>query len=80
MNNPYSTLNDGYPVFEWQLAIAGDVNTDGTVSVLDVVALQKHLLTTASLNADQLRNADMYDDDVVDGFDLAFLKRVLLSE
>ncbi len=79
-NNPYSTLNDGYPVFEWQLVIEGDVNTDGTVSVLDVVALQKYLLTTVSLNADQCKNADMYNDDIVDAYDLAILKRVLLSK
>ncbi len=79
-DNPYSTLNDGYPVFEWQLAIAGDVNMDGMISVLDVVKLQKHLLAAVSLNAEQLRNADMHDDNIVDGFDLAFLKRALLSK
>ncbi len=80
VDNPYAAINDGYPVFEWQLVIAGDVNTDGTVSVLDVVTLQKYLLTTGSLNADQCRNADMCNDDVVDAYDLAILKRVLLSK
>ncbi len=72
--------NDGYPVFEWQLVTAGDVNADGTVSVLDVVALQKYLLTIGSLNADQCRNADLCNDDIVDAYDLAILKHVVLPK
>ncbi len=78
-DNPYSALNGGFPVFEWQLLIAGDVNTDGTVSVLDVVALQQHILAVSALYSDQCENADMDANGEVNAFDLALLKRCLLQ-
>ena len=57
----------------------GDCNLDGTVSVADVVMLQKWLLASS----DQLtcwRNADMNKDHTIDVFDLSLLKRMLLAK
>ncbi len=79
VDNPYTTLNDGFPVFEWQLDTTGDVNLDGTVSVLDIVALQKYLLAQQDFTEENFANADMNADGSVNIFDLAALKQYLLA-
>lgn len=55
----------------------GDVDADGTVAVVDVVALQRYLLMVGTLN--DAAQADMNEDGVVDVFDLALLKRAVLK-
>ena len=50
----------------------GDVNSDGEVNIMDIIALQKHMLgVRTDINGD---NADMNDDNVIDVFDLNLLK------
>ncbi len=56
--------------------IEGDVNADGDFTVLDVITLQKFLLNTGDL-ADSAAG-DLYEDNRLDGFDLAIMKRKLL--
>ncbi|MBQ8297798.1 MAG: glycoside hydrolase family 9 protein [Ruminococcus sp.] len=54
-------------------SVQGDVNSDGSVNIADAVALQKYIL-----NADTLKNlkaADLYEDNVIDVFDLIFMKK-----
>ena len=58
--------------------IAGDVTDDGTVSVEDVVLLQRFLLGTGTLK--NAGNADLQNDGVVDVFDLALLKKLVFSK
>lgn len=55
----------------------GDVDADGTIGVLDIVTLQKYLLKVGTLNAGDA--ADMNNDDVIDIYDLALLKRAVLA-
>jgi endoglucanase len=57
----------------------GDVNGDGSVTLLDLVQLQKYLIGIAELNAGQSEYADVTEDGSVDAFDLAALKRILLQ-
>ncbi len=57
----------------------GDVNLDGDVNVTDVIALTKHLLMVEPLSGEGFAMADMSQDDIVDGFDLAWLKRNVLA-
>lgn len=62
------------------LGYRGDVNLDGQVSVLDIVKLQKNLLALDTLeNETAVRFADMNDDSIIDGFDLAMLKRSVFT-
>ncbi len=59
----------------------GDATLDGTLSAVDVVKLQKHLLTLESLGdplAVQL--ADMNGDERINAFDLAILKRCVVKQ
>lgn len=79
-DNPYSTLNDGYPVFEWQLDIEGDVNADGQFTVDDWVMLQKWLLCTQDASLTNWQAGDLCADGRIDAFDLAVMKRKLLAK
>ena len=57
---------------------SGDVNGDGTVSAADVIMLQKYLLNAGTLTVPEA--AELYTDGVTDVFDLAMLKRRLLTQ
>ncbi len=59
--------------------LAGDANADGTVNVADAVLLQKYLLGKTDLTTAQAENAELCADSRLDGFDLAWLKRMLLT-
>lgn len=56
--------------------LVGDVNVDGKVTLVDIVALQRHLLTIQPL--DDMTPADVNADNIVDAFDLAILKRMVM--
>ncbi len=58
-------------------AIRGDVNADGSLTVLDAVMLQKWLLGTGSLTAPQA--GDLTGDECINAFDLAVIKRELAA-
>ncbi len=53
----------------------GDVNMDGEITVLDIVLLQKYLLTLEDFTKEQFTLADLDADQCVDAFDLASLKK-----
>ena len=59
--------------------IGGDINNDGTASVLDIVALQKHLLDVKVLDKDQHSPADMNKDGRINVFDLVLIKKLIIS-
>ena len=58
---------------------SGDVNRDGEVSVLDLIAMQRNLHGHYVLSEKQFSLADLNGDEAVDVFDLALLKRKLIS-
>lgn len=57
--------------------IRGDVNADGSVSLADVVMLQKWILGAESIS--DLQAGDMDGNGCVDVYDLALMKRALLQ-
>ena len=57
----------------------GDVNFDQSVSMADAVQLQRFLLGN-SRKLGNWKNADLDENDVIDIFDLAVLKRQILGE
>ena len=59
--------------------LAGDVNLDGRVSVLDGVILQKYLLNQYNLSKYEFERADLNQDGVVNIYDLCLLKKNLVS-
>lgn len=58
-------------------SVEGDINDDGQLSIADAVMLQKYLLGTAELTAEQGRRADLDDDGVLDAFDMVLLRKLL---
>ncbi len=79
--NRDETLNDGYPVFEWQLPLYGDIDDDGEITVKDVVMLQKYLVKAQTLTDDEFKRADeCMPYSKVNVFDLLSIKRIVLSK
>lgn len=54
--------------------IEGDCNNDGQFSVADIVMLQKWLLNDGTV-LDNWKVADLYEDDMLNVFDLALMKK-----
>ncbi len=59
--------------------IKGDVNADGIFNVADVVLLQKWLLAVPETHLADWEAADVCEDEKLDVFDLAMMKRILLN-
>ena len=75
IKNSNTDFNSGYPVFWWQLS--GDTNSDGKLSVTDVVAVQKWLHKQGSLS--EWQNVDFNGDGKINVVDLCLMKRLLLK-
>ncbi len=58
-------------------SLRGDTNNDGKVNTADLVMLQKWLLGSGNLT--NWKNADLCEDGVIDVFDVAALRRLLLN-
>ncbi len=58
--------------------LIGDINGDGERTVLDIIMLQKHLLTQEPMDAACAARADLTKDGVIDCFDLGMEKRYVL--
>lgn len=56
----------------------GDVNDDGYVNIADVVTLQKYLLASGQLA--NVHNANLCEDKLIDSFDLALLRKMLIEK
>lgn len=59
--------------------VRGDVNLDGTVSLTDVVLLQKYLLALEPFTDAQFAAADCHTDDEVNVYDLGLLKKAVFG-
>lgn len=83
VENTDSDLNDGYPVYRWQLftsTLKGDVSGDGEFNVADVVCLQRWLLADKRAVLNCWRNGDLCTDNRIDVFDLCLMRRELLKQ
>ena len=47
---------------------------------MDVISLQKYLLNISTLTKEQMKRADINQDNEADIFDLALLKRMVVNE
>lgn len=78
VDNTNPALNNGFPVFPWQLEITlkGDADANGVVDVDDAVMLQDWLLGSSD-NLTCWENVDLCEDDRIDVFDLCLLRKFL---
>ena len=58
----------------WKPRHPGDVNCDRAISIADIVLLQKYLLGDAELTAEAFCNADINQDNTLNGMDLSALR------
>ncbi len=70
----FYSIVDGFEVADPEL---GDLNMNGSVTLVDMVKLQKYMLSVSTLSEQQYTLADMNGDGAVDIFDLGILKKVL---
>lgn len=59
--------------------VKGDVNADGSFTILDVVLLQKWLLGTHGTELADWKAADLCEDNRLDVFDLVMLRKLLIQ-
>ncbi len=64
-----------YPVSD----VRGDVNADGFFNITDAVLFQKWLLSAPDAKLSNWQAGDLWQDDVLDVFDLCLMKRELFS-
>lgn len=70
-------------IYEYKQSIetvAGDVNSDGTFNISDVVQLQKWLLETSDIKLANWEAGDFCKDSKLDTFDLCLMKRELVNQ
>lgn len=58
--------------------LKGDVNSDGEFTIADLVMLQKYLLSTSDITNWQA--GDLYEDGILDVFDLCEMKKEFLNK
>ena len=57
----------------------GDVNMDGSVDVIDVVAMINHILQNTLLEGEALLRADIYQDGIIDVVDIIAIINMILE-
>ena len=65
--------------FQKKESAKGDINMDGTISVADLLLLNKYLLKAGNISKKQFELADMNSDNSADIFDLVCLRKELLN-
>lgn len=78
-DNTKSSLNDGYPVFEWQISTS-IVNGDGLFNIVDAVILQRWILADPNVTLNHWQNGDFCKDNRINVFDLCLMKRALIDQ
>ena len=70
---------DGQQVKEFEIVLYGDVNGDGKVSNIDVVMLQRHILSITPQSGCYLEAANTSRDGGVSNKDVVMLQRHILG-
>ena len=82
---PIDPSNDVQNLYEYQSELPpldsndGDVNQDGIVNVIDIVAIVNHILDGTQLTDEQLLLADMNNDGIVNVVDIVAVVAIILT-
>lgn len=61
-------------------SIPGDVNSDGEFNIADVVLMQKWILAERGIILSDWKAGDLYEDDMIDSFDLCLMKQKVVQK
>jgi hypothetical protein len=75
----YADEADSNNKTDYPTSVAGDVNADGQFSVVDVVLMQQWLLDIPDTELADWKAGDLYEDDILDAFDLCIMKQALVE-
>ena len=76
----YSFEDDKYfNLSETETILKGDVNADGKFDISDIVTFQKWLLADRNTELKNPKAADLYEDNILDVFDLCLMRKELLK-
>ena len=76
LNGSILSLSDG----KWAGSLKkGDLNSDGSVSVADMLLLQKHIPGNQSFDEEIWNRADMDGDSCVDSLDMVLLRKKVIA-
>lgn len=59
--------------------LKGDLNSDGKITVADLVIMEKYILGSQTLTEKQFTIADLSGDNAVDSFDLVLLRKIFIN-
>jgi len=60
--------------------VAGDVNNDGVMDILDIVAVTQNVLGNTEFTEDEERRADINGDGIIDILDIIFMMNIVMGE
>jgi len=70
---------DALPEEEYDF-VAGDVNNDGVMDILDIVAVTQNVLGNTEFTEDEERRADINGDGIIDILDIIFMMNIVMGE
>ena len=73
------TITSGDETKTYTIILYGDINKDGKISILDLLAEQKHLLGTNKLTGTPSKAADVNKDGKISILDLLAVQKHLLG-
>lgn len=86
VTNTNPDLNNGYPVFEWQLnpvvdepdILFGDVNNDGEINLKDVVLIRRYIVGGWDVDINEAA-ADVNHDEAINLKDVVMIRRYIVG-
>ncbi len=74
--SPLHNSTDVLPECKYSM---GDLNTDGKISVADLVILNSHILGKTQLDSDNYILSDLNFDGITDSFDMVCMRKLLIN-
>ncbi|NLT09622.1 MAG: lysophospholipase, partial [Ruminococcus sp.] len=75
--NVYKKISSLPPVTD---VIKGDINDDGEFNIADIVTMQKWLIGDKNAELKSWKAGDLCDDGIIDSFDLAKMKKLIIKK
>jgi len=74
------TITNSGITSSFKIVLYGDINGDGLINIVDLLAIQKHLVGAKMLKDENLKAADLNKDGALDIRDLLLEQKNLLGE